>query len=82
VALVALSRVRMKPSETPKDSILGLFSPGAPRFDGLTDKDERFVEALYDSRANVEGSRQRAEMAGYMADAAVRLQPVTPQPQR
>jgi hypothetical protein len=55
VALVALSRVRMNPSETPKDSILGLFAPGAPRFDGLTDKDERFIEALYDSRANVEG---------------------------
>ena len=82
VALVALARVRMNPSETPKDSILGLFSAGAPRFDGLTDKDERFVEALYDSRANVEGWRQRAEMAGHMADAAVLQQPVTPQPQR
>lgn len=82
VALVALSRVRMKPSETPRDSILGLFSPGAPRFDGLTDKDERFVEALYDSRANVEGWRQRAEMAGHMADAALLPQPLTPEPQR
>lgn len=82
VALVALARVRMTPSETPKDSILALFSPGAPHFDGFTDKDERFVEALYDSRANVEGARQRAEMAGHMADAAVQTSPVTPEPQR
>lgn len=81
VALVALTRVRMNPSETPKDSILGLFSPNAPHFDGLTEKDERFVEALYDSRVNVEGWRQRAEMAGHMADAAVQQQTVMPQPQ-
>lgn len=82
VALVALARVRMNPSEKPVDSILALFSPGAPRFDGLTDKDERFVEALYASRANVEGWRQRAEMAGRMADAAVQPGPVTPVPPR
>jgi hypothetical protein len=82
VALVSMTRVRMNPSETPRDSILGLFAPGAPRFDGLSDKDERFIEALYDSRANVEGWRQRAEMAGYMADAAIKRQPLTTTPQR
>jgi hypothetical protein len=82
VAMVALARVRMKPSATPQDSIMALFSPGAPRLEGLTDTDERFVEALYDSRANVEGWRQRSEMAGRMADAALAPPPVVAQPQR
>jgi hypothetical protein len=71
VALVALSRLRMNARERPEGSILALFDPGAPRFDGLTDQDERFIEAMYGSRATVEGWRQRADMAGRMADAAV-----------
>jgi len=71
VALVALSRLRMDPRERPEGSILAMFDPGAPQFDGLTDLDERFIEAMYDSRATVENWRQRAEMAGRMADAAV-----------
>ena len=50
---------------------MALFDPGAPRFDGLTDQDERFIEAMYGSGATVEGWRQRGDMAGRMADAAV-----------
>jgi hypothetical protein len=74
VALVALARLRMASKARPDGSILAMFDPGAPRFDGLTDQDERFIEAMYDSRATVEGWRQRADMAGRMADAA--LEPV------
>jgi hypothetical protein len=70
VALVALSRLRMDARERPEGSIMALFDPGAPRFDGLTDQDERFIEAMYGSPATVEGWRQRADMAGRMADAA------------
>lgn len=72
VALVALARMRMASRERPVGSILTLFDPGAPRFDGLTDQDERFIEAMYDSRSTVEGWRQRADMAGRMADAALK----------
>ena len=50
---------------------MALFDPSAPRFAGLTDQDERFIEAMYGSRATVEGWRQRGDMAGRMADAAV-----------
>jgi hypothetical protein len=70
VALVALSRLRMNARERPEGSIMALFDPGAPRFDGLTDQDERFIEAMYGSPATVEGWRQRGDMAGRMADAA------------
>ncbi len=82
VALVALSRLRMNARERPEGSILALFDAGAPRFDGLTDQDERFIEAMYGSRATVEGWRQRADMAGRMADAAVepvKAKPAPPQ---
>ncbi|WP_341906866.1 hypothetical protein [Sandarakinorhabdus limnophila] len=71
VALVALSRLRMNARERPEGSIMALFDPGAPRFYGLTDQDERFIEAMYGSPATVEGWRQRGDMAGRMADAAV-----------
>ena len=71
VALVALSRLRMNARERPEGSIMALFDPGAPRFDGLTDQDERFIEAMYGSPATVEGWRQRGDMAVRMADAAV-----------
>ena len=70
VALVALSRLRMNARERPEGSIMALFDPGSPRFDGLTDQDERFIEAMYGSPATVEGWRQRGDMAGRMADAA------------
>lgn len=70
VALVALSRLRMSVRERPEGSIMALFDPGAPRFAGLTDQDERFIEAMYGSPSTVEGWRQRADMAGRMADAA------------
>ena len=78
VALVTLSRLRMNARERPDGSILALFKPGAPRFDGLTDQDERFIEAMYDSRATVEGWRQRADMAGRMADSALQPPSVAP----
>lgn len=78
VAPVALSRLRMNVRESPKGSILELFDPGAPHFDGLTDQDERFIKAMYGSRATVEGWRQRADMVGHMADAAV--EPATGKP--
>lgn len=71
VALVALSRLRINARERPEGSIMALFDPGAPRFDGLTDQDERFIEAMYGSPATVEGWRQRGDMAVRMADAAV-----------
>jgi hypothetical protein len=71
VALVALSRIRMDPRERPTGSILAMFEPGAPQYEGLTDLDERFISAMYESRATVENWQQRAEMAGRMADAAV-----------
>ena len=70
VALVALSRLRMSVRERPEGSIMALFDPGAPRFAGLTDQDERFIEAMYGSPSTVDGWRQRADMAGRMADAA------------
>ncbi len=73
VALVALSRLRMNARERPEGSIMALFDPGAPRFNGLTDQDERFIEAMYGSPATVEGWRQRGDMAGRMADAAAEL---------
>ncbi len=71
VAMAALVRLQMKPANQPEDTILAMFNPGAPRFEGFTDQDERFIEAVYDSKANVEGWRQRADMAGRMADAAL-----------
>ena len=71
VALVALSRLRINARERPEGSIMALCDPGAPRFDGLTDQDERFIEAMYGSPATVEGWRQRGDMAVRMADAAV-----------
>lgn len=71
VALVALSRVRMDPHERPTGSILAMFEPDAPAYEGLTDLDERFIAAMYESRPTVENWRQRAEMAGRMADAVV-----------
>jgi hypothetical protein len=70
VALVALSRLRMSVRERPEGSIMALFDPGAPRFAGLTDQDERFIEAMYGSPSTVDGWRQRSDMAGRMADAA------------
>lgn len=70
VALVALARLRMDPQQRPAGSIMAMFDPGAPTFEGLTDQDERFIEAMYDSRANVDAWRQRSEMAGRMADKA------------
>lgn len=70
VALVALARLRMNPRERPEGSIMAMFDPGAPRFEGLADQDERFIEAMYGSRATVEGWRQRADIAGQMADKA------------
>jgi hypothetical protein len=70
VALVALSRLRMDARERPEGSIMALFDPGAPRFAGLTDQDERFIEAMYGSPSTVDGWRQRSDMAGRMADAA------------
>lgn len=71
VALVALARLRMNPRGRPDGSILAMFDQGAPRFDGLTDQDERFIEAMYGSSSAVEGWRQRADMAGRMADTAL-----------
>lgn len=71
VAMAALVRLQMKPSEPPEGTIMAMFDPGAPQFEGFTEQDERFIEALYDSKANVEGWRQRADMAGRMADTAL-----------
>lgn len=72
VALVALGRLRMDPRQRPTGSILTMFDQDAPRFDGMTDQDERFIEAMYSSNAALEGWRQRADMAGRMANAAVK----------
>lgn len=71
VAMAALVRLQMKPSEKPDGTVMAMFDPGAPQFEGFTEQDERFIEALYDSKANVEGWRQRADMAGRMADTAL-----------
>jgi hypothetical protein len=71
VAMAALVRLQMRPAERPQGTIMAMFDPGAPRFEGFTDQDERFIEAMYDSKANVEGWRQRADMAGRMADMAL-----------
>lgn len=76
VAMAALLRLQMQPAKSPQGSIMAMFDRGAPRFEGFTEQDERFIEAMYDSKANVEGWRQRADMAGRMADAAV--SPVMP----
>ncbi len=78
IALVGLGRLRMDPRQRPTGSILAMFDKDAPRFDGMSDQDERFIEAMYSSKAAVEGWRQRADMAGRMADAAV--SPASPPP--
>lgn len=78
IALVGLGRLRMDPHQRPTGSILAMFDKDAPRFDGMTDQDERFIEAMYGSNAALEGWRQRADMAGRMADAAV--SPTSPPP--
>lgn len=82
VALVVLSRLRMNARERPDGSILALFDAGAPHFDGSSDQDERFIESMCGSSATVEGWRQRADMAGGLADAAVdpvKAKPPSPQ---
>ncbi|MBU6164926.1 MAG: hypothetical protein KGQ52_02210 [Alphaproteobacteria bacterium] len=72
IALVGLSRVRMEPANRPTPSILQLFDPGGAAIAGFSPQDELFIESLYRTRANLTGAQQRAAMAGYIADEAVK----------
>ncbi len=72
IALVALSRVRMDPANRPSPSILQLFDPGKQAIAGFTPQDELFIESLYRTKANLDAAGQRAAMAGYIADEAIK----------
>lgn len=73
IALVGLSRMRMDPANRPSPSILQLFDPGGQAIAGFSPQDELFIESLYRTRANVTGAQQRADMASYIANEAVKV---------
>lgn len=72
IALVGLSRMRMNPAGRPTPSIMQLFDPGGATIAGFSAQDELFIEGLYRTRDNLGGAQQRAAMAGYIADEAVK----------
>jgi hypothetical protein len=72
IALVGLSRVRMNPANRPTPSIMQLFDPGGAAIAGFSAQDELFIESLYRTKDNLGGAQQRAAMAGYIADEAVK----------
>jgi hypothetical protein len=72
IALVGLSRMRMDPANRPAPSILQLFDPGGQAIAGFSPQDELFIESLYRTKANLTGADQRAAMASYIANEAVK----------
>lgn len=71
VALAVMARLRLDPAKRPRPSVMTLFDKDGARPAGFTPQDELFIEALYRSEAAIEGWRQRAAMAGTMADGAL-----------
>jgi hypothetical protein len=72
IALVGLSRMRMDAANRPSPSILQLFDPGGQAIAGFSPQDELFIESLYRTKANLTGADQRAAMASYIANEAVK----------